>query len=53
MEPVQITHDALSTGLPNSRVVVMPGQQHAAMNTAPDLFVSDVVQFLTDAESEA
>jgi pimeloyl-ACP methyl ester carboxylesterase len=44
---------ALDTGLPNSRVVVMPGQQHTAMNTAPDLFVSDVVQFLTEMESEA
>ncbi len=24
--------------LPNSRIVAIPGQQHIAMNTAPDLF---------------
>jgi pimeloyl-ACP methyl ester carboxylesterase len=35
--------------LPNSRVVVMPGQQHIAMDTAPDLFVSEVQTFLAEA----
>jgi hypothetical protein len=29
-----------------SQVVVMPGQQHTAMNTAPDLFLKDVLEFL-------
>jgi pimeloyl-ACP methyl ester carboxylesterase len=32
----------LDATLPNSRIVVMPGQQHVAMNTAPDLFVAEV-----------
>jgi len=32
--------------LPGSRIVVMPGQQHTAMNTAPDLFVHNVLTFL-------
>lgn len=32
--------------LPDSRVVVMPGQEHAAMNTAPELFTAEVMKFL-------
>ena len=32
--------------LPQSRVAVMPGQQHAAINTAPDLFLREVLGFL-------
>jgi len=36
----------LNGQLPDSRIVVMPGQQHAAMNTAPDLFLQDVLGFL-------
>ncbi len=32
--------------LSDSRIVVMPGQQHVAMNTAPDLFVREVLAFL-------
>jgi pimeloyl-ACP methyl ester carboxylesterase len=32
--------------LPNSRIVVLPGQQHIAMDTAPDLFVPEVLAFL-------
>lgn len=32
--------------LPESELVVLEGQGHAAMNTAPDLFVSKVVEFL-------
>lgn len=32
--------------LPNSQIVVLPGQRHIAMNTAPELFVREVVQFL-------
>jgi pimeloyl-ACP methyl ester carboxylesterase len=35
--------------LPNVSVAIMPGQQHLAMNTAPDLFTSEVVRFLTIA----
>jgi pimeloyl-ACP methyl ester carboxylesterase len=33
--------------LPTSRIAVLAGQQHIAMNTAPELFVDDVVRFLT------
>jgi pimeloyl-ACP methyl ester carboxylesterase len=35
----------LEQALPNSRVVVFPGQKHTAMVTAPDLFVQEVVAF--------
>jgi pimeloyl-ACP methyl ester carboxylesterase len=38
--------ETVSAALPNSRVVVLPGQQHIAMDTAPDLFVREVVAFL-------
>jgi len=41
------TEMAAST-LPNSRVVVLPGQQHIAMDTAPDLFVREVITFLKE-----
>jgi pimeloyl-ACP methyl ester carboxylesterase len=40
---IAAVHDAL----PDSRVVVLPGQQHAAMNTAPELFLREVLGFLT------
>ena len=32
--------------LPMSRIAIMPGQQHTAMNTAPGLFVTEVLNFL-------
>jgi len=35
--------------LPDSRIVVLPGQQHIAMDTAPDLFVREVQTFLAEA----
>jgi pimeloyl-ACP methyl ester carboxylesterase len=37
---------AVEAALPDVRVTVMPGQQHTAMNTAPDLFARAVLQFL-------
>jgi pimeloyl-ACP methyl ester carboxylesterase len=37
---------AVDEALPNSRVVVMPGQGHVAMDTGTDLFVTEVLQFL-------
>jgi pimeloyl-ACP methyl ester carboxylesterase len=40
--------EALNATLPNSRVVVLPGQQHIAIDTAPDLFVREVLAFLTE-----
>jgi pimeloyl-ACP methyl ester carboxylesterase len=33
--------------LPNSRVAVLEGQGHGAMNSAPELFVGQIMQFLT------
>ena len=36
---------ALGAILPNSRTVVMPGQKHVAMVTAPDLLVGAVLDF--------
>jgi pimeloyl-ACP methyl ester carboxylesterase len=36
--------------LPNSRIVILPGQQHVAMNTAPDLFVREVLSFLLESD---
>jgi pimeloyl-ACP methyl ester carboxylesterase len=38
--------EAVNAALPNSRIVVLPGQQHLAMYTAPNLLVSELVQFL-------
>jgi len=32
--------------LPNSRIVIIPGQQHVAMDTNPELFQREVLQFL-------
>jgi pimeloyl-ACP methyl ester carboxylesterase len=37
---------AVSEVLPNSRIVVMPGQGHVAMDTATDLFTTEVLRFL-------
>ena len=38
--------EAVGAALPDARVAVMPGQQHTAMNTAPDLFLREVLAFL-------
>lgn len=38
----------LDETLPNSRVLVMPGQQHIAMDTDPEMFVREVKKFLSD-----
>ena len=41
--------EAVHAALPESRVVVMPGQQHTAMNSAPELFTREVLHFLAEA----
>jgi pimeloyl-ACP methyl ester carboxylesterase len=41
--------EEVHAALPKSRVFVMAGQQHTAMNTAPELFMREVLQFLTEA----
>jgi pimeloyl-ACP methyl ester carboxylesterase len=38
--------EAVHAALPNSRIAVMPGQQHIAIYTAPDLFLHEVITFL-------
>jgi pimeloyl-ACP methyl ester carboxylesterase len=51
-ESPQFVKDATETvdrALINSQNVVMPGQQHIAMYTAPELFVSEVVRFLLES----
>jgi pimeloyl-ACP methyl ester carboxylesterase len=40
--------NAVDAALPNSTVVTLPGQQHIAMDTNPDLFVSEVLRFLRE-----
>jgi pimeloyl-ACP methyl ester carboxylesterase len=40
--------EALTAILPNSRIVELPGQQHIAMDTAPDIFIREVVMFLAE-----
>jgi pimeloyl-ACP methyl ester carboxylesterase len=39
----------VDAALPRSQVVVLPGQQHIAMDTAPELFAREVVQFLLES----
>ena len=38
---------AVAEALPDCRIIVMPGQGHAAMDTGTDLFTTEVVRFLT------
>jgi pimeloyl-ACP methyl ester carboxylesterase len=40
---------AVQSALPDCRVVVLPGQRHAAMDTATELFASEVLSFLRPA----
>ena len=39
---------AVDAALPDCRLVTMPGQRHAAMDTAPELFTAEVLGFLDD-----
>ncbi|MDQ2904296.1 MAG: alpha/beta hydrolase [Ktedonobacteraceae bacterium] len=43
---IEAVHDAL----PESQVRIMAGQQHAAINTAPELFTREVVEFLAQVD---
>jgi pimeloyl-ACP methyl ester carboxylesterase len=42
--------ETVDRALPNSQVVVMLGQQHIAMYTAPELFVKELVRFLLEPQ---
>lgn len=44
----KVAIDTLSATLPNCQVAVLPGQQHIAMDTAPDLFIREVLAFLSE-----
>lgn len=46
-EPVKLITAAVAETLPDARTVVLEGQQHVAIDTAPELFASAVVEFLT------
>lgn len=37
---------AVQSALPHAHTVVLPGQGHVAMNTAPDLFLRELLSFL-------
>ena len=45
-EPFKQAGAAVTTALPECRRVSMPGQRHAAMDTAPELFAAEVLGFL-------
>jgi pimeloyl-ACP methyl ester carboxylesterase len=47
--PMRRIAETLHAALPNSQIVVLPGQQHMAMRSAPDVFVQAVVTFCTAA----
>jgi pimeloyl-ACP methyl ester carboxylesterase len=51
-EPFKAAGQALRRALPDCRVAIMPGQRHAAMDTATDLFTAEVLSFL-EAPSRA
>ena len=42
VDPTRRLHESIS----ESKLTVMPDQQHVAMNTAPDLFLGHVIEFL-------
>ncbi|HEY6635064.1 MAG TPA: alpha/beta hydrolase, partial [Acidimicrobiia bacterium] len=43
-QATEVVHEAIA----GSRVVVLPGQQHIAMDTNPELFLAEVMGFLTE-----
>jgi pimeloyl-ACP methyl ester carboxylesterase len=40
--------DLVHSALPNSRIVILPGERHIAMDTNPELFVEKVLGFLLE-----
>jgi pimeloyl-ACP methyl ester carboxylesterase len=40
--------ETVDSALPNSQVVILPGQQHIAMDTDPERFVTEVKRFLME-----
>jgi pimeloyl-ACP methyl ester carboxylesterase len=50
LELLKAGNQTLDAALPNSRIAVMPGQQHIAMYTAPELFVTELLRFLLEPD---
>jgi pimeloyl-ACP methyl ester carboxylesterase len=46
LDSFKTTTETLHALLPNSQIAILPGQQHSAILTAPDLFAKEVSQFL-------
>jgi len=44
---MKVANQTVNRALPDSRIVVMPRQGHAAMDTGTDLFTKQVLRFLT------
>jgi pimeloyl-ACP methyl ester carboxylesterase len=40
--------ELVDSALPESRIVILPGEKHIAMDTNPELFVEEVMKFLLD-----
>jgi pimeloyl-ACP methyl ester carboxylesterase len=45
-EPFKAATEAVAAALPDCRVVVMPGQRHAAMEIGTELLTAEVLSFL-------
>jgi pimeloyl-ACP methyl ester carboxylesterase len=45
-EPFRLAAEAVAESLPHCRIVVMPGQRHAAIDTGTELFTREVLAFL-------
>jgi pimeloyl-ACP methyl ester carboxylesterase len=48
--PFKEADRALQAALPHCQIAVLPGQRHTAMDTAPELFLSEVLDFLASDE---
>jgi pimeloyl-ACP methyl ester carboxylesterase len=48
-EPFRRGAEAVTAALPNCRLVEMPGQRHAAMDTGTEVFLGEVLAFLEAA----
>lgn len=42
--------ELVDSALPDSRVVILPGQRHVAIDSAPELFVREVLRFLQEPD---
>jgi pimeloyl-ACP methyl ester carboxylesterase len=52
-EPLRASTRTAHAAIKNSELVELPGQGHAAMDTAPELFVREVIDFLTETPATA